>query len=296
MKIRFYLSIILTILFACVVISCERESFNKGQYRYDNQELIRIENGLMIQWGSDTLSDEIKDAVREIVTSMVYVDKGAFIMGTEYNPIFPDESPAHVVSLSDFYLGKVVVTQKQWRTIMGENPLWNKSYGKGENYPANFVSFIEAKQFIHKLNEYSGLQFRMPTEAEWEYAACGGAFSHFYDSTFIYSGSDVADFVAWHRDNSNGTMHPVATLDPNQLRLFDMSGNVWEWCSDWYGPYMDDEATDPIGPPSGTKHVVRGGSFTYEPVYARCKARNSLSETNQSLAVGLRLAISGTKQ
>ena len=290
MKIRFFIPIILTIVFSCMIFSCERESFDKGQYRYENQELIRAENGLMIQWGSEDLPDSIKDAVREIVLSMTKIDGGKFFMGSD-DSSFPDEQPVHVVYLSNFYMAKVVITQKQWTAIMGDNPLWSENYGKGDDFPANFISYEQAKQFIQKLNEYSGLPFRMPTEAEWEYAACGGAFSNNY----TYSGSYVADKVAWHRDNANGTMHPIATLAPNELGLYDMSGNVWEWCSDYYGSYPYENGDNPIGPQTGTKRVVRGGSFTYEAVYARCKARNCLPETNQSLAVGLRLAISESK-
>lgn len=281
------LTLIMLAMIFCMVVSCERESFDKGQYRYENQELVRTENGLMIQWGSDTLSDAIKGVVREIVTSMVYVKGSSFTMGSDNNLSFPDESPAHKVSLSDFYIGKIVITQKQWTALMGGNPLWREEYGMGDDYPANYLSYNQAKQFVHKLSECSGLPFRMPTEAEWEYAACGIVFSH------EYSGSSDADSVAWHQGNANRTMHPVATLKPNELGLFDMSGNVWEWCSDWYGSYTSGDATNPVGPATGTKRVVRGGSFTYDAVYSRCKTRNSLYPTNQSLAVGLRLAISG---
>ena len=280
-------TILLAIALCCVVVSCERDpDFVKGQYLYENQELTYI-NGLLIQWGSDDLSVDVKDAVWEIVTSMVYVNGGTFSMGSE-NTAFPNEQPIHKVTLSDYYLAKVTITQKQWTTIMGENPLWSNNYGKGDDYPANFISYEQAKQFISRLNWYSGLHFRMPTEAEWEYAACGGQHSQGYG----YSGSDDANKVAWHRGNANGTMHPVAKLVPNELGLYDMSGNVWEWCSDWYGIYPYGSVTNPTGPSTGTIRVVRGGSFTYDAEFSRCKTRNYLPETNQSLAVGLRLAIS----
>lgn len=290
MKTKLFISFILAVIFFCIAVSCERESFEKGQYRYENQELIRAEDGLMIQWGREDLPDSIKNAVREIVLSMIKIDGGKFFMGSD-DSLFSDEQPKHIVSLSDFFMAKVVITQKQWTAIVGENPLWSDNYGKGDDYPANFISYLQAKQFIHKLNEYSGLSFRMPTEAEWEYAACGGKYSHNYN----YSGSDVADLVAWHRDNANGAMHPVATLAPNELGLFDMSGNVWEWCSDYYDSYPYESEDNPVGPQTGTKRVVRGGSFTYEPAYSRCKTRNSLHPTKQSLAVGLRLAISANE-
>ena len=280
-------TILLAIVLCCVIVSCERDpDFVKGQYLYENHELTYV-NGLLIQWGSDDLSVDVKDAVWEIVTSMVYVNGGTFSMGSE-NTAFPNEQPIHKVTLSDYYLAKVTITQKQWTTIMGENPLWSENYGKGDDFPANFISYEQAKQFISRLIRYSGLHFRMPTEAEWEYAACGGQHSQGYG----YSGSDDANKVAWHRGNANGTMHPVAKLVPNELGLYDMSGNVWEWCSDWYGIYPYGSVTNPTGPSTGTIRVVRGGSFTYDAEFSRCKTRNYLPETNQSLAVGLRLAIS----
>ena len=280
-------TLLLAIALCCVVVSCERDpDFVKGQYLYENQELTYI-NGLLIQWGSDDLSVDVKDAVWEIVTSMVYVNGGTFSMGSE-NTAFPNEQPIHNVTLSDYYLAKVTITQKQWDAIMGENSLWSENYGKGDNYPANFISYEQAKQFIKRLNDYSGLKFRLPTEAEWEYAACGGQQSQGYS----YSGSNDANMVAWHRGNANGAMHPVAKLVPNELGLYDMSGNVWEWCSDWYGIYPTESVTNPTGPATGSKRVVRGGSFTYDAEFSRCKTRNYLPETNQSLAVGLRLAIS----
>ena len=291
MKTETFLSRVLTIVLFLVAASCDRgPQFVKGQYIYENQELTCL-NDLIIEWDSDNLSDDIKDVVREIVASMTFVKGGSFTMGSNDIYSFSDEQPTHTVSLSDYYIAKVTITQKQWTTIMGkENPLWSDSYGKGDNFPANFISFEQAKQFVSRLNTYSGLQFRLPTEAEWEYAACGG--KQYNDYIYIYSGSDIVSTVAWYRDNANGIMHPVATLAHNDLGLYDMSGNVWEWCSDWYGSYATNSVTDPVGPTSGTKRVVRGGSFSYEARYSRCKTRNCLPETNQSFAVGLRLALS----
>lgn len=292
MKTKVLSTILLAVILSLTTVSCERDpEFVKGQYQYENQELTYV-NGLLIAWSSNDLSDEIKDAVRDIVASMVFVEGGTFTMGSD-NATFPDEQPTHRVTLSDFYLAKVTVTQKQWSAIMGENPLWSENYGKGDNYPANFTSYEQAKLFIERLNEYSGMQFRMPTEAEWEYATCGGKYSQ--STSYTFSGSNDVNEVAWHRDNAGGTMHPVAKLKPNELGLHDMSGNVWEWCSDWYGNYPSESLTNPTGPSTGTKRVVRGGSFTYEAVYSRCKTRNCLSETNQSLAVGLRLAVSANE-
>ncbi len=290
MKYNNFIPIILTIALVFVAASCERDpDFVKGQYKYENHQLNYV-NGLLIQWSGDDLSNEVKDVVREIVKSMVLVEGGTFEMGDD-NTGIPDEMPAHRVTVSSFYLAKVTVTQRQWKALMGENELWTEQYGKGDDYPANFISYQQAQQFVDLLSQYSGLNFRMPTEAEWEYAACGGKRSR----GFIYSGWNNADAVAWHRGNANGSMHLSATRASNELGLYDMSGNVWEWCSDWYGSYLNVNATNPPGPATGTKRVVRGGSFTYDAEYCRCKARNCLPETNQSLAVGLRLAISANE-
>lgn len=288
MKTRDIFIFICTAALACVTSSCERDPhFTKGQYLYENKDLIYV-NELVIQWGGDNINAEIKEAVQEIVASMILVDGGTFTMGSNTSSSFPDEIPTHSVTLSDFYLSKVTITQKQWKAIMGENELWSDIYGKGDDYPANFISYEQAKLFIQRLKEYSGLEFRMPTEAEWEYAACGGQQSQ----GFTYSGSNDANKVAWYRDNAGEKMHPSAMLLPNELGLFDMSGNLWEWCSDYYGSYTSESAINPTGPTTGTKRVVRGGSFTYEMAFSRCKTRNYLPETNQSVAVGLRLAIS----
>lgn len=278
--------VIFTLILSSIIVSCEKDpKIDSGNYLYDDGELYRI-NGIPIQW-SDDVSYEVKETVWEIIGSMVNVEGGDFEMGGN-DPDYPDEMPAHKVTLSGFLLSKVTVTQKQWAAIMRENPLWSDDYGKGDDYPANFISYNDALQFIDQLNSYSGLKLRLPTEAEWEYAACGGQQSHGY----TYSGSNYANNVAWHRGNANGKMHPSADLVAhNELGLFDMSGNVWEWCSDWYGSYTANSATDPTGPATGTKRVVRGGSFTYDAEFARCKARNCLNPTKQSLAVGLRLAM-----
>lgn len=288
-----YILVISTLILSCIIISCDTDPYIKpGNYYYYYGNLDKI-NGMPIQWSED-VSNEVKDAVLEIVANMLSVRGGDFEMGAN-DPTYVEEMPAHTVTLSSYYISATTVTQKQWTAIMGnENPLWSESYGKGDDYPANFVSYEQAKQFIAVLNNYSGLKFRMPTEAEWEYAACGGNEHQGY----IYSGSNNANEVAWHRGNADGKMHPVATLSPNKFGfgwhdkgLYDMSGNVWEWCSDWYGSYSASSATNPTGPATGKKRVVRGGSFTYDAEYARCKARNYLSPNNQSLAIGLRLAM-----
>ena len=286
MKTLQYFALPLLITIPFLFFSCEKDPvIEHGNYRYENRELIYI-NDFPIQWSDEDIADEIKTTVLEILSSMTKVEGGTFVMGSDNSGV-ANESPAHNVTLSDFYMSKVTVTQKQWKTILGENTLWSVQYGKGDDYPANYVSYYDALRFIKRLNECSGLHFRLPTEAEWEYAALGGKYTHGY----TYSGSNAANEVAWCRENSYTRMHRPAWLMPNELGLFDMSGNVWECCSDYFGDYQSAAETNPTGPDSGNMHVLRGGSFTYDAVYARNKTRNSLPPINQSLAVGLRLAL-----
>ena len=160
---------------------------------------------------------------------MVAVQGGTFTMGCtseQGDDCYDDERPAHRVTVSDFYIGKYEVTQAQWRAVMGFNP----SYFKGDNLPVETVSWDDVMDFIHKLNSLTGRQYRLPTEAEWEYAARGG-------NNYKYSGSNSAGNVAWYGYNSSRTTHPVGTKSANGFGLYDMSGNVYEWCSDWYRAY-----------------------------------------------------------
>ena len=280
---------LVSLLIAVIVISCEKDSFiDKGYYLYQDSKLYPADkvNNITIIWSDNDLPENVKQTVLEIASSMVEIQGGVFDMGS-YSSGVENEGPTHSVYLSDFHLAKTTITQKQWQAIMGSHELWNEQYGKGDKYPANYISYTQALEFINKLNSYSNLRFRLPTEAEWEFAALGGTLSH----GFIYSGGNNADAVAWHKDNSNGTQHPVAMLSHNELGLYDMSGNVWEWCADYYGEYTDGHVNNPTGPATGEKRVVRGGSFSYEASYSRCKCRNCLSPNNNSFAVGLRLAM-----
>ena len=188
---------------------------------------------------------------------MVFVKGGTFTMGAtseQGSDAYDTEKPTHSVTLSDFYIGKYEVTQAQWKAVMGSNP----SYFKGDNLPVETVSWNDIQTFIQKLNAKSGKKYRLPTEAEWEYAARGGNQSRGYK----YSGSNDIGSVAWYKDNSNRTTHPVGQKQPNELGIYDMSGNVYEWCSDWYGSYSSSSQTNPTGPSSGSRRVPRGGSWT----------------------------------
>ncbi|GBU22573.1 hypothetical protein R80B4_02483 [Fibrobacteres bacterium R8-0-B4] len=198
---------------------------------------------------------------------MVLVKGGTFKMGGG-DAVWKKRQPtdtAHNVTLSDFYIGKYPVTQKQWSAVMGNNP----SAGPvGDDYPVNNVSWEDIDEFIERLNAATGKKYRLPTEAQWEYAARGGAVGKGYK----YSGSDNPDDVAWHDENSGGEAHPVGAKAPNELGIYDMTGNVWELLSDWWrGGYGSGDQTDPAGPKTGVARAGRGCSWSRKPcqVYDR---------------------------
>ena len=231
---------------------------------------------------------EAEEAVRKLMTDMVLVKGGAFTMGwvegrdgkgNNY------EKPAHEVTLKDFYIGKYPLTQAQWRALMGSDPpeLNNKGC---DQCPVECVSWNDIQEFLKKLNALTGQQFRLPTEAEWEYAARGGQQSKGY----LYSGSNNLDEVAWYDKNSGGKTHPVGQKKPNELGLFDMSGNVLEWCEDWYGSYPTGAQNNPKGADSGTYRVFRGGSWSDTPRGCRAAYRNLSAPTYRNRAIGFRLA------
>ena len=215
--------------------------------------------------------------VNGVSFNMVYVEGGTFQMGSN------DEQPVHSVTLSDYYIGQTEVTQELWQAVMGSNP----SYDKGAKNPVNNVSWNDFQEFISKLNRLTGGSFRLPTEAEWEYAARGGNKSRGYK----YSGSDDLGSVAWYKDNSGDEVHPVGSKSANELGLYDMSGNVWEWCSDWSGSYPSSSQTNPTGPSSGYGRVLRGGSYYYDEYYCRSTNRRvSCDPADRFSLYGFRLA------
>ncbi len=200
--------------------------------------------------------------VNGVLFTMKYVEGGTFTMGcVSKRDCNCDrrEEPSHMVLLSDYCIGETEVTQALWMAVMGNNPSWNK----GDNRPVEYVSWNDCQVFIRKLNILlkdrlpSGYQFALPTEAQWEYAARGGNKSKHYR----YSGSNNIDEVAWCSMNSKGKTHPVGKKSSNELGLYDMSGNVWEWCSDWSGSYGSSAQTDPKGPSKGSCRVLRGGCW-----------------------------------
>ena len=227
-----------------------------------------------------------KVSLDDIMRNMVYVEGGTFTMGATSEQQNPedDEKPTHRVSLSSFYIGKYEVTQALWKAVMGSNP----SVWKGDNLPVENVSWNDCQTFLRKLNAMTGKNFRLPTEAEWEFAARGGNRSRGYQ----YSGSNVLSDVAWYDDNSGSKTHNVGTKAPNELGIYDMLGNVWEWCQDWHGDYHGYSQTNPKGPSSGSYRVCRGGSWGSLAGYCRVAVRGSYAPDGRGSDLGLRLALS----
>ena len=217
---------------------------------------------------------------------MVAVKGGTFTMGAtseQGGDAWDSEKPTHKVTLSDYMIAKTEVTQELWEAVMGSNP----SNFKGNNLPVERVSWNDCQEFIKKLNSLTGLNFRLPTEAEWEYVARGGNKSKGYK----FSGSNDVGNVAWYWDNASEKTHSVATKSPNELGLYDMSGNVWEWCSDWYGSYSSSSQTNPKGPSSGSLRVGRGGSWLDNARYCRVSYRIGNHPGIGISNLGLRLAL-----
>ena len=225
---------------------------------------------------------------------MVAVEGGTFTMGAtaeQGSDADSDEKPTHQVTLSSYSIGQTEVTQELWQAVMGSNP----SYFTGDlQRPVETVSLDDCQTFINKLNQMTGKNFRLLTEAEWEYAARGGNRSQGYK----YAGSNNIDDVAWYYDNSYalgssnpdyGT-HAVATKAPNELGLYDMSGNVWEWCQDWYGSYSGSTQTNPTGPTTGSDRVYRGGGWHDDTGNSRVSSRGSFMPTYRLNYFGHRLA------
>ncbi|MDY4184659.1 MAG: SUMF1/EgtB/PvdO family nonheme iron enzyme [Sodaliphilus sp.] len=221
-----------------------------------------------------------------VMFEMVRVEGGTFTMGAtaeQASDAFSDELPTHKVTLSPFLIGKYEVSQTLWLAVMGENP----SVNTGINLPVDNVTWNECQTFITKLNELTGKNFRLLTEAEWEYAARGGNKSKGYK----YSGSNNLGDVAWYIDNSNNTSHAMGTKAPNELGIYDMTGNVMEWVSDWKGSYSSGAQTNPTGPDSGTYRVNRGGSYGNVERLSRITNRNSIDPNMSSKTMGLRLCL-----
>lgn len=223
--------------------------------------------------------------VNGVTFRMKEVKGGRFNMGgtCEQYGCEDDEFPIHVVALDDYYIGETEVTQALWQAVMGDNP---SGFTGDPNLPVERVWWLECQTFVNKLTELTGVSFRLPTESEWEFAARGGLYTHFYQ----YSGSDDLNEVGWYSGNSDGTTHPVAQLQPNELGLYDMTGNVFEWCQDYYGDYDMMPAEAPTGPEDGEVRVRRGGSWGGTTHGCRISFRISELENIRWNYIGLRLA------
>lgn len=218
---------------------------------------------------------------------MVYVPGGTFIMGAtneHSSDVYDEECAPHLVTLSSYSIGETEVTQELWQVVMGSNPACRKGKGK----PVECVSWNDCQTFISKLNSLTSKNFRLPTEAEWEFACRGGVNSQGYK----YGGSNILDNVAWYKDNSVSDTHEVARKSPNELGIYDMSGNVYEWCSDWYGPYSNTHQANPKGINSGSKRVIRGGSWFGGERQCSSLVRDDYTPDRSDYYIGLRLAIS----
>ncbi len=225
--------------------------------------------------------------INRLIANMVYVEGGTFTMGAtmeQGSDAESNEKPTHEVTLSDFYICKYEVTQAEWKAVMGANP----SGVKGDELPVENVSWYDCQVFIRKLNELTGKNFRLPTEAEWEYAARGGKKSKSYK----YSGSNTADDVAWYKDNYGYLWRPVGQKSANELGLHDMSGGVWEWCQDWYGSYSSSSQVNPTGPTTGDYRILRGGDVSWGAENCRVSNRSFTRPYEKATGnFGLRLAL-----
>jgi len=240
---------------------------SSGTSLSDNTITIPVKNGINIE--------------------MVKVEAGSFNMGATPEMINPDtdEKPVHRVTLTnDYYIGKYEVTQALWQAVTDSNP----SNFKGNDLPVEMVSWNDCQDFISKLNSMTGKRFHLPTEAQWEYAARGGKKSRGYQ----YSGSNTLGDVAWYSGNSCSRTHAVGTKQPNELGIYDMAGNVWEWCQDWYGSYSSSPQTNSTGAVSGSYRVFRGGSWYYSAWYCRTSYRRNGTPGFRDNDLGLRLVLS----
>lgn len=247
---------------------------------YNTLETINVIHG-----GVKTYKIELGMVMDPLKDDMVFIKGGTFKMGDEQGRGNWEEKPVHTVSVSDFYIGKFEVTQSQWKEIMGDNP---SHFSDCPTCPVERISWEEVHQFLDKLNQLSGKKYRLPTEAEWEYAAKGGTKS----GNFIYSGRSNVNFVAWHSGNSGNKTNPVGQKEPNELGLYDMSGNVWEWVSDWFESYTSEPKINPQGPEEGDFKVVKGGSWFGNIATNRVSCRGSDEPVNKRSYVGFRVALS----
>lgn len=244
---------------------------------------------------SQTPQNFVENAGCGLNMKMIYVEGGSFRMGAtaeQGSEAESDESPIHTVQLESFYIAECIVTQAQWETIMGTTIYRQKElagasslYGVGADVPMYYISWDEAQAFCRELSAMTGRTYILPTEAQWEYAARGGKHSKGYK----YSGSYMADAVAWYGSNSGSKANPVKQKRANELGLYDMSGNLYEWCYDWYGSYSSSPQNNPTGPSSGQSRGCRGGYWCSNARNCRVSSRNYNTPSNRYNGIGFRV-------
>ncbi len=298
---------ILSVLILCIIESCgpqqEEQQVTQAPTTQPESTPVQEEPETQPQEATPAEQPTVKEneilvplpnlAEGAVPIILVEIPAGKFQMGSPPTEEFHEEneSPVHTVTLTnDYYIGKYEVTQAQWLALMEENP----STQKGDNLPVNRVSWHEAQAYIQKLNEQQDeIRFRLPTEAEWEYACRAGT------TTATYIGENITEEqmeeYAWFRNNSEANLHPVGQLKPNPWGLYDMHGNVWEWCSDWYGTYPEQDVTDPKGPETGKEKVFRGASWMGEYKFMRSADRGKFPPERKQHTGGFRLAGSKTE-
>ena len=225
--------------------------------------------------------------VNGVFFSMVNVEGGTFVMGAtegQSSEANYDEYPAHQVALSSYSIGQTQVTQALWEAVMGYNP---SGCVINPQCPVENVSWDDCQEFIQNLNTLTGCSFRLPTEAEWEFAASGGNYSRQY----LYSGSNNYNDVAWCELNSDDRTQPVASKMPNELGIYDMSGNVWEWCQDWWGLFDSGNCINPTGPETGDSRVCHGGCMRGHVRFCRIGYRMDYPPDTRRIDLGLRIAL-----
>jgi formylglycine-generating enzyme required for sulfatase activity len=279
--------------------AAEMEFITQREARGKMEDFV---TGILTRIGGGSRTASPQGAPQGVPEGFVLVEGGTFTMGSPSNEPdrYSDEGPQHQVTVKSFYMGKYEVTQREWREVMGNNP----SNFKGDTLPVEQVSWFEAVEYCNKRSVKEGLSpayrgsgnsiscdwsangYRLPTEAEWEYAAKGGNKNFL---TYLYAGSNSAGAVAWYSGNSGSTTHPVGTKAANDLGIHDLSGNVWEWCWDWYGNYASGAQTNPAGPSSGSNRVIRGGSWFSYARYVRSSYRSNSTPSNRGSHLGFRL-------
>ena len=277
-------------VFRDIVIGQHQVEIRKAGYGSEKRT-VNIEEGQTYALTGTLKEGQSSGATETFVVGgvafrMVSVAGGTFVMGAtseQGGDAHDYEKPSHMVTLSSFRVGATEVTQALWEAVMGSNP----SHFKGSDSPVENVSWDDCQEFLRKLNSLTGRRFRLPTEAEWEYAARGGLSGRGYK----YSGGNDVGAVAWYDGNSGNKTHPVGTKKANELGLYDMTGNVWEWCSDWYGSYTSSSQENPKGPSSGRSRVLRGGCWSSYAGRCRLSNRDLNSPDYRYYSYGLRLAL-----